>query len=424
MGPIALRSLLLAGLPKVSTQHAVSPTPNAAAKAAPYAKRLALGLWAWTAVIVVIGLLAWRNGGEASAVAAAGALALAPAFTGFGLLPWLCRAKWADAGLISVWIVTAAGLVAGGGGAASPLASAFIIAPALALALGRRWIPEAAAASVIAYAAGAGFALLAHEPTQLGPFPEMMAVATLCFGAVLMAYGQAPSRRAYDAGGRIAEVSHELRTPLTHILGFSEMIERQIFGPVGERYVEYAGLIRRSGNHLLGLVNDLLDLSRIDAGRFELQRERFDVRALVEDVVRLSADAAQKKAIALGMLTPDAPLLVSADERALRRVLINTIGNAVKFTPEGGKVIVAARTDDGALVLDTIDDGPGISDAEKERLGQAFERGASGARAEGTGLGLSLVRALAALHGGTLSFHDAPGGGALVRVRLPVLAAD
>jgi signal transduction histidine kinase len=103
-------------------------------------------------------------------------------------------------------------------------------------------------------------------------------------------------------------------------------------------------------------------------------------------------------------------------------MLINTIGNAIKFTPDGGRVMVSAGASDGALVLDTIDNGPGIPEAERERLGQAYERGSGGARAEGTGLGLSLVRALAALHGGSLSFHDAPEGGALVRITMPVLA--
>jgi cell cycle sensor histidine kinase DivJ len=224
-------------------------------------------------------------------------------------------------------------------------------------------------------------------------------------------------------GQRIAEVSHELRTPLTHILGFSEMIEREIFGPAGERYVEYAGLIRKSGNHLLSLVNDLLDLSRLEAGRYDLDAEDFDARSIVEEVVRLSADAAVKKTIALGMVTPEQPLQVRADARALRRMLINTLGNALKFTPEGGRVMVTARAEGGALVLETIDNGPGIPEAERATLGTAYERGSGGARAEGTGLGLALVRALAALHSGSLSFHDAPGGGALVRVTLPVLVA-
>jgi cell cycle sensor histidine kinase DivJ len=173
----------------------------------------------------------------------------------------------------------------------------------------------------------------------------------------------------------------------------------------------------------LGLVNDLLDLSKIEAGKFELERERFDARDVVAEVVRMSTDSAVMKNIALGMTTPAAPLGVNADARALRRILINTVSNAIKFTPEGGRVIVVANVADGALVLETIDNGPGIPESERGTLGTAYERGSGGSRAEGTGLGLALVRALATLHGGDLSFHEAPGGGALVRVRLPVIEA-
>jgi len=255
----------------------------------------------------------------------------------------------------------------------------------------------------------------------LGRFTVAMAVWSLLLVVWLLGFAQRRESREQAMSQRIAEVSHELRTPLTHILGFSEMIERRIFGDISDRYVEYAGLIRKSGAHLLGLVNDLLDLSRIDAGKYELQLGEFDVRAVVEDVVRVSLDSADKKQISLGLLTPDAALNVRADDRAVKRMLINTVGNAIKFTPEGGRVMVQASVADGALQLDTIDNGPGIPEAERETLGHAYERGSGGARAEGTGLGLSLVRALAALHGGSLSFHEAPGGGALVRITLPVL---
>jgi signal transduction histidine kinase len=343
----------------------------------------------------------------------------APTLAGFILTPWLHKRRWADLGFIAVWIVAAAGLIAGAGGAASPLAALVVLGPVWALVLGR-WVAEAGALAVLAYAAAAALATQV-EPVTLGAFPEMASAAALAFAAGLMALTQTARKPPPAMGERIAEVSHELRTPLTHILGFSEMIERQIFGPVSDRYVEYAGLIRKSGGHLLGLVNDLLDLSKMDAGRYEIEREAFDARAIVEEVVRLSVDAAANKGIALGMTTPETALNVSADSRALRRILINTLGNALKFTPEGGRVIIAAAAQEGVLVLDTIDNGPGIPEAERERLGQAFERGSGVERIEGAGLGLSLVRALAALHGGALSFHDAPGGGALVRVRLPVL---
>lgn len=413
MSPVALRSLLLAGPLSVSTQHALTPP----AKAAPQRAALTVALWAWVVAVASVAVVAWLGGGARGAIAGAAALAFAPAWAGFLLLPRLGRQP-VDAGFIAVWVVTITGLVAGTGGALSPLASAFAIPPALALMLGRRWAPEAGAAAVLGYAAAAWLA--APRPAELGPFPEMMSVVALAFAAALMALGQRAPAREEQMGRRIAEVSHELRTPLTHILGFSEMIERKIFGEVSERYVEYAGLIRRSGNHLLGLVNDLLDLSKLDAGKFELERERFDVRTVVEEIVRLSVDAAEKKQIALGMVTGDAALLVDADARAVKRMLINTLSNAIKFTPEGGRVMITAAASGGALVLETIDNGPGISDEEKRKLGQEFVRGA--AKGEGTGLGLALVRGLAALHDGSLSFHDAPGGGALVRITLPVLA--
>lgn len=349
------------------------------------------------------------------------AWALAPALVGFALLPRLDE-RWPAVLFVSIWLVAGLALMVVTGGPVSPLSIALAVAPAWVLALGRPWLREAAGGAVIGYALVALFASHA-QPSQLGPLPELLGVLALAFVASLMALAQPRvAAGASIVGERIAEVSHELRTPLTHILGFSEMIERQIFGPLGERYVEYASLIRKSGNHLLGLVNDLLDLSRLEAGRYDLEFETFDVRAVVEDVVRLSTDLADKKSIALGMMTPERPLDVRADERALRRILINTLGNGVKFTPEGGRVIVAARAEAGALVLETIDNGPGIPEADRARLGVAYERGSGRGRAEGTGLGLALVRALAALHGGSLSFHDAPGGGALVRVTLPVLA--
>jgi signal transduction histidine kinase len=382
---------------------------------------LALAGWFWLACVAAAGFGAVYFGGDRADVATAAALAIAPGLIGFILLPWL-RHRWAALGFISVWSIASAGLVAGTGGGVSPLAVALLIAPAMALTLGR-WARTAGAGAVAGYAAGYWLAPL-DAGSEIGPFAQLLSAGTLAVIAWLIVAAQRgpPGAREAAIGARVAEVSHELRTPLTHILGFSEMIERRIFGDVSDRYVEYAGLIRKSGAHLLGLVNDLLDLSKIEAGRFDLQIETFDVRAVAEDVVRLSVDSAEKKQIALGLLTPETPLNVRADARAVKRMLLNTVGNAIKFTPDGGRVMVRAAVVDGALHLDTIDNGPGIPEDERETLGQAYERGSGGARAEGTGLGLSMVRALAGLHGGALSFHDAPGGGALVRITLPVLA--
>ena len=419
MSPSALRSLLLAGRLSVSTQSTVTT----AAKAAPSGVLLLLACWFWLAGVFAVAVLALAFGADLRLLAGATSLALAPSLTGFILSPRFGR-RTADAAFVLVWLIAATGLAAGSGGAASPLAAALLIAPAAALVLGRPWAPEAGAAAALGFAVAAGLGR-SQEALPLGVFPQALAVVAIAFAAGLMALGRTgrPSREQVMSH-RIAEVSHELRTPLTHILGFAEMIERQLFGEIGTRYVEYAGLIRKSGSHLLALVNDLLDLSRIEAGRYDLALEEFDARDVVQEVVRLSVDAADKKQIVLGMVTPEASLPVRADARAMRRMLINTVGNAIKFTPEGGRVMVTAAAAENVLVLETIDTGPGIPKEDREKLGHAYERGAGGARAEGVGLGLSLVRALATLHGGEITFHDAPGGGALVRIVLPVLKRD
>lgn len=417
MGPFALRSLLLAGDLSVSTQEAVTTR----AKAAPKAVALAFVFWGWTVGVALSGAVALAAGAAPPVLGPAMALALAPALAGFVLLPGLGRAL-PDLGLVMAWIVAAAGLAAGSGGATSPMALSLVIAPLLAGLLRRSWAPEAGAAAVLVFAIAAWLGRFSGKP-DLGVFSIGVAIVALATAIALIAVRQmgAVRRAGNVVGQRVAEVSHELRTPLTHILGFSEMIERRMFGDLDARYVEYAGLIRRSGAHLLGLVNDLLDLSKIEAGRYDLERAEFDVRLVVAEVVRMSSDAAQRKNVMLGVVTPDAPLMVRADEAALRRMLINTVGNAVKFTHEGGRIIVKASADHGALVLDTIDNGPGFPTLDRDRLGQAFERGPGAARVEGSGLGLSLVGALARLHDGEVRLLDAPGGGALVSIILPVL---
>lgn len=233
----------------------------------------------------------------------------------------------------------------------------------------------------------------------------------------------AAAREARAARSRqTAELSHELRTPLSHILGFTEIMQRELYGPLSPKYQEYVGLIQTSGRNLLELIGGLMDLSRLDGGRYVLEPERFDVRDIAGEVVRLSSDAAARKTIDLVADLPDAPMEVDADPRALRQMLVNLTTNALKFTPSGGRVTVRARQDGDDLVLEVQDNGPGIAPEDRARLGQAFERGAGVAAIEGVGLGLALTRGFAELHGGGLVFLDAPGGGALVRVTLPVIA--
>ena len=261
--------------------------------------------------------------------------------------------------------------------------------------------------------AGAGLAgLTAVDITALGTrVAEAQAALTAAAGA-----SEAKSRH-------VGELSHELRTPLTHIIGFAELMEREVFGPMPEKYGEYAGLIRASGSHLLSLVNDMVDLSRIEEGRHALELADFNVCDVAGEVVALSQGSAQNKNISLTLQAPGGPLAVRADVRAVRQMLINTVGNAVKFTPEGGQVRLALRAEGVNLLIDTIDTGPGISDQDKAILGERFVRGAHANGAAGSGLGLSLVKALAELHQGQLSFHDAPEGGALVRITLPVVVS-
>ena len=414
MSPVALISLLLAGRLRVSTQEVVTP----AAKAAPDAGKLLLACWFWLAAVAAAALLARFQGGAQRPIAVAAALGFSPALAGFALAPRI-GARPALIWLMAVWLGAGAGLVAMSGGAQSSLLVLLGMGPLLALTFARDWVWPSVIGGALGYAAAIGVAP-SFAAAELGVFAPALALAAVALAVAFAAFGRG-AQTASASARSIAEVSHELRTPLTHILGFSEMIERQIYGPIGERYVEYAGLIRTSGTHLLEMVNDLLDLSRIDAGRYDLKAETFDVRTVVDDVVKQFSVAAQQKNIALAAAAPDVPLSIRADARAVRRMLINTVGNAIKFTPAGGRVVVAVKPEGGAVVLDTIDNGPGIPAAERARLGGAYERGASGDAAEGTGLGLSLVRALAALHGGALSFHDAPGGGALVRVTLPIL---
>lgn len=376
--------------------------------------------WLWLAGALLAALLAvYGAGADVRGVAAALALTASPAFAGFLLFPFLGKPT-ADAGWIAAWTLMAMGLSAGADGAVSPFAAAFMIGPAVAAFIRPAWVQPAGGAAVAGYAVAAWLARY-EAGADLRSYAAIMAAISITFATALFSLALQRRSASGAANRRVAEVSHELRTPLNHILGFSEMIERQMFGEIGARYVEYAGLIRRSGAHLLTLVNDLLDLSKIDAGRYTLELEALDAGEVAAEVVRLATDSAERKSIVLGLSTPLAPIVVRADASALRRMLINTVGNAIKFTPEGGRVMLTVSAAEGCLQFDTDDSGPGIPEADRARLGRSYERGA-GATAEGTGLGLALTRALAELHGGTLSFHASAEGGALVRIRLPVLA--
>ena len=221
----------------------------------------------------------------------------------------------------------------------------------------------------------------------------------------------------------LANMSHELRTPLNAIMGFSDIMRQRLFGPMSDRYAEYADLIHDAGAHLLELINDVLDMSKIEAERFELSREAFDAREAVTAVVRLMRGQAERAGVQLrGVLPPD-PLDVDADRRAIKQIALNLVSNALKFTPRNGSVTLTAQADGEQLELIVSDTGVGISPRDLERLGRPYEQAGDAAqRAAGSGLGLSLVRAFARLHGGEMDIESMVGEGTTVTVRMPVLA--
>jgi cell cycle sensor histidine kinase DivJ len=218
-------------------------------------------------------------------------------------------------------------------------------------------------------------------------------------------------------------MSHELRTPLNAILGFSDIMKTRLFGPIPDRYGEYAELIHDSGRHLTDLINDVLDMSKIEADRYELRVERFDVRDAVLSALRLVRLQADEAGVQLRGPSPREPLWVEADRRAMKQMVLNLVTNALKFTPKGGEVTITSEVSpDQVLEITVADTGVGIAPEDLERLGRPFEQaGDSESRARGAGLGLSLVKALAELHGGELRLESALGEGTAATIRLPVI---
>jgi two-component system cell cycle sensor histidine kinase PleC len=218
-------------------------------------------------------------------------------------------------------------------------------------------------------------------------------------------------------------MSHELRTPLNAIIGFSDMMLQGIFGQLENRYGEYARLINKAGLHLLEVISNILDMSNVETGKFELHMEYVDLAGLLGDCAALMRPAVGERQIRLFTDVPADGASLMADPRALKQIIINLLSNAVKFTPKGGEVLASVRTGAGVLEIAVRDNGVGIPKAALERLGRPFERLANNPRVsgEGTGLGLALVHGLTRLHGGTVRIDSTEHVGTVVTVALPVL---
>lgn len=223
-----------------------------------------------------------------------------------------------------------------------------------------------------------------------------------------------------------AGVSHELRTPLNAIIGFSDMMRSRLFGPLPGKYAEYADLIHDSGQHMLDLIGDVLDISKIEAGQYELSYDSFDMVDVVRSSLKMLRPAADAAEVILDVdITESDPVLISADRRAVRQVLLNLLSNAIKFSPKGGRVVTHLSAGEHELTVKVSDSGSGMNAAELQVAGTPYVQTKSGRDSEhrGSGLGLSLVKSLVDLHGGRFDLQSAPGAGTDASVTLP-LAGD
>ena len=222
----------------------------------------------------------------------------------------------------------------------------------------------------------------------------------------------------------LANMSHELRTPLNAILGFSQVLEKQLFGELNEKQQEYVEDILSSGNHLLSLINDVLDLSKVEAGQIELEVAAFSLREAVERGVVMVRERASKNGVALAAEVAPEVQVVSGDERRIRQILFNLLSNAVKFTPAGGRIDVSAARVDGEIQVAVADTGAGIAPEDLGRIFEEFQQTDAGAQQqEGTGLGLALSKRLVELHGGRIWVESEVGVGSTFVFTLPAEGA-
>jgi signal transduction histidine kinase len=219
----------------------------------------------------------------------------------------------------------------------------------------------------------------------------------------------------------LANMSHELRTPLNAIIGFSEILAERMFGDINEKQTEYLQDILESGRHLLSLINDILDLSKIEAGRMELELSEFDLPQAIDNALILVRERASRRGIRLGSTIDPRLAKIDGDERKVKQVLLNLLSNALKFTPEGGRIDVGARLDGDIAEVSVADTGIGIAPEDQAAVFEEFRQvGTADKKAEGTGLGLALSRKFIELHGGKIWVKSQIGAGSTFTFTLPL----
>jgi signal transduction histidine kinase len=218
----------------------------------------------------------------------------------------------------------------------------------------------------------------------------------------------------------LANMSHELRTPLNAIIGFSEVLTERLFGEMNDKQAEYVGDITESGKHLLSLINEILDLSKIEAGRMDLDLAEFDIATTIDSTLSLVRERAQRRGITLRCTVGDQVTSIHADERKVKQVLLNLLSNALKFTPEGGAIDVRASASEDQCKIAVTDTGVGIAPDDLEAVFEEFRQvGSASKKIEGTGLGLAISRKFIELHGGRIWVTSQVGAGSTFAFTLP-----
>jgi len=219
----------------------------------------------------------------------------------------------------------------------------------------------------------------------------------------------------------LANMSHELRTPLNAIIGFSEVLQEKLFGELNEKQAEYTDDILTSGRHLLSLINEILDLSKVEAGRMELELATFDLPLAIENARTFVRERATRHGITLDVKIDERLGDIVGDERKIKQILLNLLSNAVKFTPEGGRIGINARQMNGSVEISVTDTGIGIAQEDQPRIFEEFRQvGSYAHKIEGTGLGLTLAKKFVELHGGRIWVESEVGKGSKFTFMLPI----